>query len=36
MSDETGKKFHIVKGRQITDQPLSRAQAEAKMKEHTK
>ena len=35
MSDETGKKFHVIQGRQVTSQPLSRAQAEAKMKELT-
>ena len=35
MSDETGRKFHVVQGRQVTTQPLTRAQAEAKMKELT-
>ena len=34
-SPEDDKKFHIIQGRQITDQPLSRAQATAKMKELT-
>lgn len=33
MSDETGKRFHVVKGRQMTVEPLTRAQATAKMKE---
>jgi len=35
MPDETGKRFHIIQGHQVTDEPLSRAKALAKMKELT-
>lgn len=35
MPAEDGKKFHIVQGTQVTDEPLSRAAAQAKIKELT-
>lgn len=35
MPAESGKGFHIIQGHQVTDEPLSRAQAAIKMKELT-
>lgn len=32
-ADDTGRKFHVIQGRQVTKEPLSRAAAQAKMKE---
>lgn len=35
MPAETGKGFHIIQGHQVTDKPISRAQATAKIRELT-
>lgn len=32
-ADDAGKRFHVIQGRQVTDEPLSRSAAQAKMKE---